>query len=285
MDHQAAALLHHACSERLLSFLPARNRLCSFGAAVWCSAAAKAPDPYAPFNRRPLIWTPALPTSWRRCPRSHHTSRQQVQPKSGRAHWCATSSNSALGRPHPTQQRAALDSAWQQFTAFEGTRIAVNGIDSVLATRRAPSLKERQDITDALSRFHQHFPAAPIPHVDMGYTGYNYSVYPTDELLLFGCEFFIGSHHPAVKNLPPHIYPGYMQERMVPEHLVGRCHSGAGSSSNFNKDIIPAARPDCPRSYCTGARCCSSPGASPRRLPPHDLMDWTPAEWQWAARP
>ena len=166
--------------------------------------------------------------------------------------------------PASTQQRAALDSAWQQFTAFEGTRIAVSGIDSVLQ-REGAITQGAQDITDALSRFHQHFPAAPIPHVDMGYTGYNYSVYPTDELLLLGCEFFIGSDHPAVKNLPPHIYPGYMQERMVPEHLVPM-HSGAGSLSNFNKDItLPKA--NCPRSYCTGARCCSSPGASRQNCP------------------
>ena len=48
----------------------------------------------------------------------------------------------------------------------------------------------------------------------------NYSVYPTDELLIIGCEFFIGADHPAVRGLPANIYPGTCRAYGA-EHLMG----------------------------------------------------------------
>ena len=246
--------------------------------AVLVLCGCQAPDPYAPFNRAPIDMDTSPSTSWEGV-RDHTTL-----PTAGSTEkWPGPLVRDILQLgpwpPASPQQRAALDSAWQQFTAFEGTRIAVNGIDSVLQ-REGAITQGAQDITDALSRFHQHFPAAPIPHVDMGYTGYNYSVYPTDELLLLGCEFFIGSDHPAVKNLPPHIYPGYMQERMVPEHLVADALRG-WLLVQFQQGHYPAQGQLSQELLYWGkvlfiARCIAP------ELPPQTLMDWTPAEWQWA---
>ncbi len=95
-----------------------------------------------------------------------------------------------------------------------------------------------------------------------------------------GCEFFIGSDHPAVKNLPPHIYPGYMQERMVPEHLVADALRG-WLLVQFQQGHYPAQGQLSQELLYWGkvlfiARCIAP------ELPPQTLMDWTPAEWQWA---
>ncbi len=236
------------------------------------------PDPYAPFERSPEGEGTTPSMSWLQV---RDRTESPADGPSGDWQEALIRDILQLGPWPPASegQQMVLDSAWRQFTAFEGTRTAINGIDSVL--ERTDKLSAAaQDITAAFSRFHQHFPSAPVPAVDLAYTGYNYSVYPTNALLLVGCEFFIGSHHPAVRNLPPHIYPGYMQERMVPEHLVADALRG-WLLVQFQKEHYPSQGQLSQELLYWGKVLfitkCIAPG-----LAPHDLMDWSPAEWQWA---
>ena len=247
-------------------------------AAVLLLHGCQSPDPYAPFDRTPRDIGTAQSVSW-----EHVRDRTEVSAWEPDVQWQGPLIRDILQLgpwpPTTADQKTALDSAWRGFTAFEGTRVAVQGIDSVLQSSGAIS-QAAADITAALSRFQQHFPAAPIPNLDMGYTGYNYSVYPTPDLLMVGCEFFIGSDHPAVKNLPPHIYPGYMQSRMVPEHLVADALRG-WLLVQFQEGHYPANGQLSQELLYWGkvlfiARCIA-PDVSP-----WDLMDWTPQEWQWA---
>ena len=176
-------------------------------------------------------------------------------------------------------QRTLLDSAWATFTSFEGTRIGVRGIDSVLAeTSRLDDATER--LSDAFGRWRVHFPDDPVPTLDLAFTGFNYSAYPTDELLLVGCEFFLGADHPAVLGLPPTIYPRYMQERMVPDHLVGDALRGWLLVHFQDGHYDPQGRLAEELLYWGKilylARCLAP------EVPPHDLLDWTREEWDWA---
>jgi len=180
--------------------------------------------------------------------------------------------------PADSVESAAIDSAWIGFTEFEGTRMAVRGIDSTLA-QPGHLAAARAQLLSAIGRFSQHFPDAPIPDLDFAYTGYNYSVYPTDELLMVGCEFFIGADHPAVKGLPPHIYPRYMQERMVPEHLVGDALRG-WLLVHFQDDHYPRQGRLADELLYWGkvlfiARCLAP------EVEPWDLLDFTTEEWAW----
>jgi len=246
--------------------------------AAWMLTGCQGPDPYAPFERSPENSGPTPSASWEKV-----RDRAELAPKGTAENW-----HGALVRdilqigpwpPASESQQTALDSAWRQFTAFEGTRAAISGIDSALQ-RTGVLAAASKDITEALSRFHQHFPSFPIPQVDLGYTGYNYSVYPTDELLLVGCEFFIGPEHPAVKNLPPHIYPGYMQARMVPEHLAADALRG-WLLVQFQQKHYPAQGQLSQELLYWGKVLFITQCIAPD-LTPHDLLDWSPEEWQWA---
>ena len=175
--------------------------------------------------------------------------------------------------------RVFLDSAWADFIAFEGTQIAMGGVDSALRLTGALDAADRQ-LKDAFGRWRAHFPEAPMPAIDFAYTGYNYSVYPTDSLLLVGCEFFIGADHPAVLGLPPAIYPRYMQQRMVPEHLVGDALRGwllvHFQNEHYDRNGRLAEELLYWGKTLYVARCLAPD------IQPHDLLDWTEAEWTWA---
>lgn len=180
--------------------------------------------------------------------------------------------------PADSLESTLLDSAWSRFTEFEGTRIALRGVDSTLA-QTGQLETSRQQLLSAIGRFAQHFPEASIPDLDFAYTGYNYSVYPTEDLLMVGCEFFIGADHPAVKGLPPHIYPRYMQERMVPEHLTGDALRG-WLLVHFQEDHYPKKGRLADELLYWGkvlflARCLAP------EVEPYDLLDFTAEEWNW----
>jgi len=181
--------------------------------------------------------------------------------------------------PADGERKSLLDSAWSTFTAFKGTRVGVRGIDSTLAEPGTLDRAEEQ-LSNAFGRWRVHFPDDPVPTLDLGYTGFNFSVYPTDELLLIGCEFFIGADHPAVRELPPSVYPRYMQERMVPEHLVGDALRGWLLVHFQDGHYDPQGRLADELLYWGKvlyiARCLAPD------VPPHDLLDWTREEWDWA---
>lgn len=177
------------------------------------------------------------------------------------------------------EDRAQLDTAWSAFTAFEGTRAGARGIDSVLA-KSGTLDRASSRLHDAFQRWPALFPGQATPALDFAYTGFNYSVYPTDELLLIGCEFFLGADHPAVLGLPPTIYPRYMQERMVPDHLVGDALRGwllvHFQDTHYERNGRLADELLYWGKVLYIARCLSP------EMEPHHLMDWTPAEWEWA---
>jgi len=181
--------------------------------------------------------------------------------------------------PQDSVQGALLDSAWSGFVRFEGTRVGVGGIDSVLDQTGRLDAAAAQ-LAEAFGRWRVHFPQDPVPTIDLAYTGFNYSAYPTDDLLLIGCEFFLGANHPAVLGLPSTVYPRYMQQRMVPEHLVGDALRGWLLVHFQEGHYDPQGRLAEELLYWGKvlyiARCLAPD------LAPHDLLDWTEAEWAWA---
>ena len=181
--------------------------------------------------------------------------------------------------PKDQIQEILLDTAWSTFINFEGSQISVQGIDSILAK---PGKLDRglNELSNAFGRWRVHFPNAPVPAIDLAFTGFNYSVYPTDDLLLIGCEFFLGAEHPSVRSLPPTIYPRYMQERMVPDHLVGDALRGWLLVHFQDQHYDPKGRLAEELLYWGKVLYltrCLVPD-----IPPHAILDWTPEEWNWA---
>ena len=181
--------------------------------------------------------------------------------------------------PKDKKEQLKLDSAWQGFVSFEGSRMAIQGIDSTLSQTGILTASEKT-LSDAFGRWSSHFPEAPVPDLALAYTGFNFSVYPTDKLLLIGCEFFIGGDHPSVKGLPPTLYPRYMQERMVPAHLTSDAIRGwllvHFQDGHYNTQGRLADELLYWGKVLYLARCLAP------EIAPHHFMDWTESEWAWA---
>ena len=236
------------------------------------------PDPYALFDRPPGAGDCTPSASWEQVRDGRALSATDAA--SG---WQETVVTDILNLgpwpPANATEAGALDAAWSGFTRFEGTRIAMGGIDTVL--HRSGALEQaRQTLCDAFGRLTQHFPSAPQPRLDFAYTGFNYSAYPTDTLLVIGCEFFIGADHAAVQGVPPNIYPRYMQERMVPEHLAGDALRG-WLLVHFQDEHYPGQGRLAEELLYWGKVLYIMEQCMPD-VPKADLLDWTPEAWAWA---
>ena len=79
---------------------------------------------------------------------------------------------------------------------------------------------QQQEFSEAFSRLKAAFPDSLTPRVIAFNSGFNYGVLPTDSVLGFGVEWFVGKYSPVVKYLSTEVFPQYRKERMRPEMLV-----------------------------------------------------------------
>lgn len=93
---------------------------------------------------------------------------------------------------------------------------AQEGVDSVLGDMEA----ERMLFEKAFGRLRALFPDSLTPRVIAFNSGYNFGIFPTDSVLGFGAEWFIGPDHPVIGYLAPEAFPNYVKARMRPEMLV-----------------------------------------------------------------
>ena len=73
---------------------------------------------------------------------------------------------------------------------------------------------------EAFGRLKAFFPDSLTPRIIAFNSGFNYGVLPTDSVLGFGVEWFVGKDSPVVKYLSPEVFPQYRKDRMRPEMLV-----------------------------------------------------------------
>lgn len=93
---------------------------------------------------------------------------------------------------------------------------AQQGVDSVLGDME----RQRVLFESAFARLHALFPDSVIPRIVSFNSGYNFGIFPTDSVLGFGAEWFIGPDHPVIGYLAPEAFPNYVKARMRPEMLV-----------------------------------------------------------------
>lgn len=103
--------------------------------------------------------------------------------------------------------RFVLDPDWSE---------AQQAVDSVLGDMAA----EQALFASAFTRLKAVFPDSLTPRIVAFNAGYNYGIFPTDSVLGFGAEWFIGSEHPVIGYLAPEAFPQFVKARMVPEMLV-----------------------------------------------------------------
>jgi hypothetical protein len=88
--------------------------------------------------------------------------------------------------------------------------------DSVLGNMAA----QQAGFNDAFGRLKALFPDSITPRIVAYNSGFNYGVLPTDSVLGFGVEWFVGKQSPVVQYLSPEVFPQYRKERMRPDMLV-----------------------------------------------------------------
>lgn len=79
---------------------------------------------------------------------------------------------------------------------------------------------QEAEFSEAFSRLKAEFPDSLVPRVIAFNSGFNYGVLPTDSVLGFGVEWFVGKQSPVVQYLSPDVFPQYRKDRMRPELLV-----------------------------------------------------------------
>ena len=89
-------------------------------------------------------------------------------------------------------------------------------VDSVLGDMS----EQEAGFNEAFGKLKAFFPDSLVPRIIAYNSGFNYGVLPTDSVLGFGVEWFVGKDSPVVQYLSPEMFPQYRKERMRPEMLV-----------------------------------------------------------------
>lgn len=80
--------------------------------------------------------------------------------------------------------------------------------------------QQEAEFNEAFGHLKEYFPDSLIPRIIAFNSGFNYGVLPTDSVLGFGVEWFVGKDSQVVGYLSPDVFPQYRKDRMRPEMLV-----------------------------------------------------------------
>lgn len=116
-------------------------------------------------------------------------------------------------------------------TAFDDPRLPIvleqfaRDPEWIAVQQRVDSLfgdmtREEAAFGRAFGRLKAFFPDSLVPRLVAYNSGFNYGVFPTDSVLGFGVEWFVGKDSPVVRYLAPEMFPQYRKDRMIPEMLV-----------------------------------------------------------------
>ena len=77
-----------------------------------------------------------------------------------------------------------------------------------------------QELRNGLKRFAYFFNENQLPRLAAYNSGYNVGIYPSDEWLGVGLEWYAGTDHKYVNQLPPDLFPQYKRDKMQPQFMV-----------------------------------------------------------------
>ena len=134
-------------------------------------------------------------------------------------------------------------------------------------------------LENGFKRFQALLPLETVPTIIWMPSGFNFAIYPREEFVAVGVEWFLGPDHNIVGLLPPDRFPLYQQLRMHPDLMAGDAFRGwllvYFSSTSY-----------------TGERCIDDilywgkvlwlMNKCLPELHDHLLMDWTPDKLLWA---
>jgi hypothetical protein len=96
-----------------------------------------------------------------------------------------------------------------------------------LINRQYPDLNsESEQLTRAFRRYSALFDQDSLPIVVAYNSGYNIGLFPTEQYLGIGLEWYLGSDHKILNRLPPDLFPQYKRQKMQPQFMVPNALKG-----------------------------------------------------------
>ncbi|MFT4878014.1 MAG: hypothetical protein ACJAU0_000066 [Flavobacteriales bacterium] len=114
------------------------------------------------------------------------------------------------------QEKATLQ-LMQEFLTYPDIELSNQAIQEEL-TSQLEGYSIALDM--AFRRYRFFFPEDQLPDVVYMNSGHNFAVFPTQQHLGIGLEFFLGSDHVISQSLDPQLFPQYMRAKMEPRFLV-----------------------------------------------------------------
>jgi hypothetical protein len=173
---------------------------------------------------------------------------------------------------------SATVDALRQFLTHESTVETLAAID----TTSGSSDKIDQissELENGFKRFHALMPTEPVPDIILMSSGFNFSVYPSENYLAIGLEWFIGHDHPILDKLPQDIFPQYRKMRMHPDLLSANAFRGWMLVNFQNRGYTGRMLSD--DILYWGKVLWLTHKCMPE-LHDHLLMDWTLHDLEWA---
>jgi len=75
-------------------------------------------------------------------------------------------------------------------------------------------------LENALKSYSVHFDDLQLPQLVVFNSGFNVGIYPSNEWLGVGLEWYLSPQNRVVQKLPPDLFPLYKREKMKPEYLA-----------------------------------------------------------------
>jgi hypothetical protein len=101
---------------------------------------------------------------------------------------------------------------------------------------------ESEELELALKRYSVHFNTRQLPEVVAYNSGYNVGIYPSEDWLGIGLEWYCGTDHAIIDQLPPDLFPQYKLDKMVPEFMVPNALKGylyyEFNDQDFDKNLL-----------------------------------------------
>jgi len=97
------------------------------------------------------------------------------------------------------------------------------------------------DFFDAFSYYQHYFPADTLPTLFTYNSGFNYGVYPNNNAIGIGLEWYVGSSNKIVKQLPYDAFPNYIKAHMEPEFMVVDAIKGWLLVKHYYDDLANAS--------------------------------------------
>lgn len=110
----------------------------------------------------------------------------------------------------------------ERFASEANWRETQDQIDKVF-----PDMAEYdEDFKRAFRYYRYHFPQGVVPEVVYYNSGFNVGVFPDEEFLGVGLEWFLGTENPVIQRLSPEEFPMYFKNKLRPEYLVNNAVKG-----------------------------------------------------------